>query len=69
MFDGRGTHCITAVVWCVLRSSYSLFDGRRTMSKPLKRFYRNAILSEAENNNGDFLIAESHRYFIVEPSC
>lgn len=67
MFDGRGTHCITAVTRCVLRSSYGLFDGRRTISKLLKRFYRNTILREAENNNGDFLIAESHRFFIVEP--
>ena len=67
MFDGRGTLCITAVKRCVLRSSYSLFDGRRTISKALKTFYRNAILSGAENNNGGFLIAESHRFFIVEP--
>ena len=69
MFDGRGTHCITAVKRCVLWSSYGLFDGRRTISKALKRFYRNTILREAENNNGDFLIAESHRFFIVELSC
>ena len=69
MFDGRGTHCITAVKRCVLWSSYGLFDGRRTISKALKRFSRNTILREAENNNGDFLIAESHRFFIVEPSC
>ena len=47
MFDGRGTHCITAVKRCVLWSSYGLFDGRRTISKALKTFYRNIILSEA----------------------
>ena len=68
MFDGRGTLCITAVKRCVLRSSYGLFDGRRTISKALKTFYRNTNLREAENNNGGFLIAESHRFFIVEPS-
>jgi|GEM_PF-4340673 len=68
MFDGRGTLCITAVKRCVLWSSYGLFDGRRTISKALKKFYCNAILSGAENNNGGFLIAESHSFFIVEPS-
>lgn len=69
MFDGRGTHCITVVTRCVLRSSYSLFDGRSTISISSKTFHDNAIWSKAENNNGDFLIAESHRFFIVESSC
>ena len=32
LYDGRGTHCLTAVVRVVLRSSHPLYGGRRTLA-------------------------------------